>query len=147
MFQTGNFPWQMPPLYDTPPYCANDIMWHHWCDVALPPLHSWILILWLYFFFCIGKSNKIHKRIDTRQCVWVREFYFLHRLMSWNVLLKFKNSLNNFICHLSWLEKISPTHTHSLISICEFLKPYKLLYFELESLIKCWMWIGKKCTQ
>ena len=66
-------------------------------------------------------------------------FFFLHRLMSLNVLLKFKNSLNNFICHLAWPEKISPTHTHPLISICEFLKPYKLLYFELylESLIKC----------
>ena len=58
-------------------------------------------------------------------------FFFWHRLMSLNVLLKFKNSLNNFICHLSWLEKISPTHTHPLISICEFLKPYKLLYFKL----------------
>ena len=49
----------------------------------------------------------------------------------------YKNSLNNFICHLSWLKKISPTHTHPLISIHEFSKPYKLLYFELESLIKC----------
>ena len=49
----------------------------------------------------------------------------------------YKNSLNNFICHLSWLEKIFPTHTHLLISIREFLKPYELLYFELESLIKC----------
>ena len=64
-------------------------------------------------------------------------FFFLHRLMSLNVLVKFKISLNNFICPLSWLEKISPTHTHPLISICEFLKPYKLLYFDLESLIKC----------
>ena len=49
----------------------------------------------------------------------------------------YKNLLNNFICHLLWLEKISPTHTHLLISICEFWKPYELLYFELESLIKC----------
>ena len=112
-----------------------------------------------------------------------------------------KNSLNNFICHLSWLEKLSPTHTHPLISIhefsktlwviifwvrvthkmlnvnwekihsiilsvtChgsrnfapadthplkiihEFSKPYELLFSELESLIKCWIWIGKKFTQ
>ena len=43
-----------------------------------------------------------------------------------------KNSLNNFICHLSWLEKLSPTHTHPLISICEFSKPYELLFFEFE---------------
>ena len=58
-----------------------------------------------------------------------------------------KNSLNNFICHLSWLKKLSPTHTHPLKTICEFLKPYELLFFELESLVKCWMWIGKKFTQ
>ena len=44
-----------------------------------------------------------------------------------------KNSLNNFICHLSWLKKLSPTHTHPLISIHEFSKPCKLLFFELES--------------
>ena len=58
-----------------------------------------------------------------------------------------KNSLNNFISHLSWFQKLSPTHTHPLISIHEFSKPCKLLFFELESLIKCWMWIGKKFTQ
>ena len=55
----------------------------------------------------------------------------------------YKNSLNNFICHLSWLEKILPTHTHPFISIHKFLKPYKLLFFELESLVKCWIWLGK----
>ena len=58
-----------------------------------------------------------------------------------------KNSLNNFICHLSWLKKLSPTHTHPLISIHEFLKPYNWLFLELESLIKGWMWIGKQFTQ
>ena len=110
-----------------------------------------------------------------------------------------KNSLNNFISHLSWFKKLSPTHTHPIISICEFLnpiiyyfwvrvthkmlnvncikiysiilsvtchglrnfpllihipsypfinfEPYKLLFFELESLVKCWRWIGKKFTQ
>ena len=58
-----------------------------------------------------------------------------------------KNSLNNFICHLSWPKKLSPAHTHPLKTICEFSKPYELLFSELESLIKCWMWIGKKFTQ
>ena len=48
-----------------------------------------------------------------------------------------KKSLNNYICHLSWLRKLSPTHTHPLIFIHEFSEPYKLLFFELESLIKC----------
>ena len=50
-----------------------------------------------------------------------------------------KNSLNNFISHLSWLKKLSPTHTHPLIFIYEFSEPYMLLFFELESLINCWM--------
>ena len=36
-----------------------------------------------------------------------------------------KNSRNNFICHLSWLEKLSPTHTYPLVSICKFSKPYE----------------------
>ena len=35
------------------------------------------------------------------------------------------------MCHLSWLKKLSPTHTHPLKPIREFLKPYKLLFFEL----------------
>ena len=43
-----------------------------------------------------------------------------------------KNSLNNIICHLSWFQKLSPTHTHPLISIHEFSKPCELLFFELE---------------
>ena len=49
-----------------------------------------------------------------------------------------KQSLNNYICHLSWLKKLSPTHTHPLIFICEFAESY-MLFFELESLInvKC----------
>ena len=55
-----------------------------------------------------------------------------------------KNSLNNFIYHLSWLKKLSPTHTHPLKTSHEFSKPYELLFSELESLVKCWMWIGKK---
>ena len=55
-----------------------------------------------------------------------------------------KNSLDNFICHLSFLKKLSPIHTHPLISIHEFLKPYELLCLEFESFIKGWMWIGKK---
>ena len=55
-----------------------------------------------------------------------------------------KNSLNNFISHLSWFKKLPPTHTHPLKTSHEFSKPYELLFSELESLIKCWIWIGKK---
>ena len=38
------------------------------------------------------------------------------------------------MCHLSWLKKLSPAHTHPLKTICEFSKPYELLFSELESL-------------
>ena len=48
-----------------------------------------------------------------------------------------KNSLNNFICHLSWFKKLSLTHTHPLKTSHELSKPYELLFFELESFIKC----------
>ena len=41
------------------------------------------------------------------------------------------------MCHLSWFQKLSPTHTHPLKTFHEFLKPYELLFFELESLVKC----------
>ena len=33
--------------------------------------------------------------------------------------------MNCKISHLSWLRKLSPTHTQPLISICESLKPYQ----------------------
>ena len=45
-----------------------------------------------------------------------------------------KNSLNNFICHLSWFKKCSTTYP--LVSIHDFSKPYELLFFEFESFIK-----------
>ena len=45
---TLNSQWQT-PLYDTTPYHTNDVMWHHWCDVAPPPLHSWTLIYLIKF--------------------------------------------------------------------------------------------------
>ena len=54
-----------------------------------------------------------------------------------------KNWLNNFICHLSLLKKLSPSHTCPLISIHEFLIPYDWLFLEFESFVKGWMWIGK----
>ena len=47
-----------------------------------------------------------------------------------------KKLLYNFICHLSFLKKLSPTHTPPLISICEFLKPYNLLFLKFESFVK-----------
>ena len=40
-----------------------------------------------------------------------------------------ENSLNNFICHLSWLKKLSPTHTHPLKTIHEFSTPYSYFFW------------------
>ena len=40
-----------------------------------------------------------------------------------------KNSLNNIISHLSWLKKLSPTHTHPLISIREFFETLQVIIF------------------
>ena len=63
---------------------------------------------------------------------WVRVTYKMLNV-NWG-----KNSLNNIICHLSWLKKLFPcSYTHPLKTIREFSKPYELLFSELESLIKC----------
>ena len=40
------------------------------------------------------------------------------------------------LCHLSFLKKLSPIHTHPPISIHEFLKPYDSLFLEFESFLK-----------
>ena len=60
-----------------------------------------------------------------------------HGLLHYVSLSVDKNSPNNFIYHLSWLKKLSPAHTHPLISIHESLTAYELLLFKLELLIKC----------
>ena len=57
-----------------------------------------------------------------------------------------KNSLNSFICDLSFLKKLFPIHTHRLIPIHEFLKSYDWLFLEFESFLKSWMSIGNKFT-
>ena len=44
------------------------------------------------------------------------------------------HSLRNFPTII--LRKLFPTHTHPPISICEFWKPYELLFLEFESFIK-----------
>ena len=104
--------------------------WPHWPGPVTATLwqpHSLMSTLTLSTF------NLININYDN---LWLNTLNVVEGLM-WIG----KNSLNNLICHLSWLKKLSPTHTHPLISIREFLKPYQLLFFELESLIKCWMWI------
>ena len=90
-----------------------------------------------------------HSYTSPRNHLWI--FNTLSAIIFWvRVTHKMLNVtcikilLSNFISHLSWLKKLSPTYTHPLVSIHEFSKPYKLLFSDLESLIKCWMWIGKK---
>ena len=87
--------------------------------IHIPHIHSWIFkTLWVIISW-----------------VWV-----IHKCWMWIG----KNSLNNFICHLPFLKKLFPTHTHPAISIYDFLKPYRLLFLEFESFVKGWMWIGKR---
>ena len=44
---------------------------------------------------------------------------------------------------MSFLKKLSPTHTHPLIPIHEFLKPYNWLFLEFESSPHIHLWIFK----
>ena len=46
---------------------------------------------------------------------------------------------NNFICHLSWLKKLSLTHTNSLTSICEIFKTLQVIIF--------WVRVTRKITR
>ena len=102
----------------------NNIICHLWwlkklCPYSYtsPHIHSWIFdSLWIIIF-------------------WVR---VTHKMLNVN-WEKFHSIILSVTCH--GLRNFAPTHTHPLISICEFSKPYKLLFFELESPIKSWMWI------
>ena len=71
-----------------------------------------------------------HNHLWIFETLWVIIFWVrvTHKILNVNWG---KNSLNNFICHLSWLKKLSPAHTHSLKTFREFLKPYELLFSEL----------------
>ena len=117
--------------HPTPPIAlmmSCDVTWHHWCYVAPPPLHSWTLILWLHFFFYLSLVMSWETFPHS---------YTSPHIHSWI----FEALLNNFISHLSWFKKLSLTHTYPLKTSHELLKHYELLFSELESLIKCWMWI------
>ena len=138
--------------------------------------HSWIfetlraIIFWVRVTHKMLNLNweKIHSIILSVTCHGLRNFppTHTHPLISIREFLKIlqvifwvrvthkmlnlnwgKNSLNNFFCHLSWLEKHIPLkpfvnfawNPMSYYFLSEFSKPYELLFFE--SLIKCWMWI------
>ena len=83
-----------------------------------PHIHLWIFeTLWVIIFWVWV----ICKRLNVN---WEK----IHSIIFW---------------HFTFLEKLSPTHTHPPISIHEFLKPYDWLFLEFESFVKGWMWIGK----
>ena len=103
-----------------------DIMWCHRHDIALPPLHSWSLIL---LFQC--------QEFVTFDGHDPHHPYMTHPTHKWPTP------------HHPYMTQptptyMTPTRTHPLVSIHEFLKPYELLFLEFESFINGWMWIGKK---
>ena len=48
---------------------------------------------------------------------------------------KIHSIILSLTCH--GLRNFAPAHTHTLKTIHEFLRPYELLFSELESLVKC----------
>ena len=168
------------------------------CELGKNSLNNFILSLVMVSetFPCSYTSPHNHSWIfETLRVIifWVR---VTHKMFECELG---KNTLNNFISHLSWLEKLSPAHTHSLKTFRQFLKtlwviifwvrvthkilnvnweknslnnfishlswfsetfpnsytspyihswifknPASYYFFELESLIKSWMWIWEK---
>ena len=107
---------------------------------------TYVQIFGYFGYLCGLKWVKICWQIDTKENCLDGHFWVRVTRKMLNVNWE-KNSINNFIFHLWWLKKLFVTHIHPLETICEFLKPYELLFFELESLVKCWMWIGNKFNQ
>ena len=137
-----------PPIM---PMTSCDIMWHHWCDIAPPPLRSWTLILWLHFFFYLSlvmswenfphsyTSTHIHSWIFEAQQViifWVR---VTHKMLNVN-WEKIHSIILSVTCHglrnFPWLIHIPSK------PVMNCWNPMSYYFFELESLIKCWMWIA-----
>ena len=141
-----------------------------------PHIHSWIfealqvIIFWVRVTHKMLNVNweKIHSIILSVTCHGLRNFPYsytspqnqswifktLQVIIFWVRVTCKKLNVNWEIIHsiilsvtCHGLRNFAPAHTHPLKIIHEFLRPYELLFSELESLIKCWMWIGKKFTQ
>ena len=102
-----------------------------------------------YLSLVIPLESFPHSYTSPHIHLWIFETLWVIIFLIWVICKRLnvnwkKNWLSNFICHLSFLERLSPTHTHPLISIHEFLKPYELLFLDFESFVNDWMWIGKK---
>ena len=128
----------------------------------------WVIIFWVRVTHKILNVNweKIHSIILSVTCHGFRNFPQLIHIPSYP-FMNFQNpgellffELESLIKCWMWIGKkidsiilcvtchgfrnFAPTHTHPLKTFHEFLKPYELLFFELESLVKCWMWLGIK---
>ena len=142
-----------------------------------PHIHSWIFKTLRVIIFWVRVTHKmlnviwekIHSIILSVTCHGFRNFPLTHThplktiheflkpcellffeleslIKSWMWIgIKIHSIILSVTCH--GLRNFPLTHTLSLKTFREFLKPYKLLFSELESLIKSWMWIGNKFTQ
>ena len=118
---------------------------HKWLNVNCKQIHLKILSV-----TCHSLRNFPHSYTSCHIHSWISEPYELFFLefesFTKSQMLMEKNSLNDFISYLSFLKKLSPTHTHPAISIHEFSKPYKLFFLEFDSFINGWMLIVNKFT-
>ena len=141
-----------------------------------PHIHLWIfealqvIIFWGRVTHKMLNVNweKIHSITLSVTCHGFRNFPLLTHIPSkpfmnfWNPTeLLFSELVTCKMLNVNWekihsiilsvtchgLRNFAPGHTHPLKTIHAFLRPYELLFSELESLIKCWIWIGKKFTQ
>ena len=131
-----------------------------------PYIYSWIFETLSVIIFSVRVTHKmlnvnwekIHSIILSVTCHALRNFPLLIQIPSyqfvnfWNPVIfffwvrvthkmlnvtckKIHSIILSVTCH--GLRNFAPAHTHPLKTICEFLKPYELLFFELESLVKC----------
>ena len=111
--------WPTPPLHD-PPHPTPS-----W-PTPIPPHPPW------YIFG--HKGAFFYGLLHYVSFLWVIIFWVrvTHKMLNVNCI-KIHSIILSVICH--GLRNFAPTHTHPLKPIREFLKPYKLLFFELESLV------------
>ena len=117
-----------PPIM---PMMSRDITWHHWCDVARPPLRSWTLILWLHFFFfylslVMSWENFPHSYTSPHIHSWI--FEALQVIIFWvRVIHKMLN--------VNW-EKIDSI---ILCVTCHGLRNFPwLIHIPSKSVMNCW---------
>ena len=140
-----------------------------------PQNHSWIFeTLWVIFWVRVTHKmlnvnwEKIHSIILSVTCHGLRNFTPFIHIPSYP-FMNFQNPVSYYLFWVRVTHKILNVNCikiHSIILCvtCHGLRNFPLLihipskpfvnfwnpmsyYSELESLIKCWMWIGKKFTQ